>query len=124
MELVYTPKVCKKSVDDDGKEHPPTFEGTVKVKLPSFDERFQYLDESQFNVDDDGDVKTSKMDQLKSVRKLVSLSVPHYVEVNLKHKESGKEYKTFDDLTYDSKCDRILTDIAVQMVSGFKAGND
>ena len=46
MKVNYTPKVCQ---GDDAK-----FEGSIELKMPTFDQRFQYMEECGFELDEDG----------------------------------------------------------------------
>lgn len=115
MEVVITPLVCR--------EENSLLQGTVTIEVPSFDQKYQYMEECNFDVSESGDIKTSKQ-QLKAIRKMVALSEKHYNKVNIKRKSDGKEFNSFEDLTYDSDCDSILIEMAGKLMSGFKMGKN
>lgn len=111
----YVPEACK------GEEK--VFEGNLEIRLPTFDEKFEYLESLGMNLDDAEDLtKVSKLALLKSIRAMVRLSKPHYVAVNLKKIQSGEVYKTYDDLSTDPDAHGILTEVASKMLEGFSLG--
>jgi len=115
MEIKYVPTACR------GEEK--VFEGSVTIKAPSFDERYGYIDESGFKFNEDGEI-SGGMEQIKAIRNLVKSSQSHYVKVEIKHKETGKEFKCFEEMAYDNRCDPILTEVAMNLLNGFSLGND
>ena len=115
MEIKYVPTACR------GKK--AIFEGSVTIKAPSFDERYGYIDESGFKFNEDGEM-SGGMDQIKAIRNLVKSSESHYTKIQIKHKETGKEFKTFKAMCYDNRCDPILTEVAMNLLNGFTLGND
>jgi hypothetical protein len=113
MEVSYIPKVCK---DEDA-----TFSGSIKLKVPGFDERYQFMEDSGIDVGDDGGIQ-KKSGNFAILRKMVKGSQKFYVGVELKKLSDGKEYKSFEELCEDPDCDPILIEIAGQIRSGFNPG--
>lgn len=92
-------------------------EGKVELTPTSFDQRWEYVEQCGFKVNAEGEVEATT-ENLGSIRKMVSLSKPHYKSVALKDKESGMEYKSFEDLSMDPSCDEILIEIAGVVLRG------
>lgn len=115
MEVVYVPTQAK---GEDA-----VFSGSVTLKAPSFDERFEYLELTGFDAQSDGSVE-SKMRQLKAIRKSVQLSKAHYIKVDLKHLPSGAEFKSFDEMVMDPVCDTVLMEVGALMVGGIRPGKN
>lgn len=111
----YVPACCK--CDD------ATHEGSVTLRLPTFDEKFDYIEQLQASVKDTGEIEADQMQKLRSIRAMVKLSKAHYVEVSLKNKTTGEEVKSFDDMQYCDDLHSVLMEVAGHLVNGFKVGN-
>ncbi len=112
----FVPACCK----GEGATH----EGSVTLRLPTFDEKFDYIEQMSVMANDAGEIeKDVTMSKLRTIRALVKLSQPHYVEVSLKNKATGDEMKSFDDLQYSDEGHAVLMEVAGQLVHGFKVGN-
>lgn len=109
------PSVCK---GEDA-----TFDGSIVLKLPTFDEKFEYIEQLQVAINDDGTVEGDQRTKLKSIREMVKLSAKHYVEVSLKRKADGEDFKSFDDMQYADDLHGVLVEVASTMINGFKVGN-
>lgn len=96
------------------------FEGHVILKVPSTDERLEYLDKCGFGLEG----TASKRDQLKMQAELLKVSYPHYISVDIKRKEDGYQFKSLDELKYDSSCSVILTEVASALLNGFTLGKN
>ena len=114
MEIDYIPSQCK----GEGK----SFEGSMKIKLPSFDQKYLYMEQSGFSVNEKGEFE-SGMKQIPAIRKMVGFAKDHIISVSLKKIQSGVEFKAYDEMIYDGDCDAILIEIAMQLMNGFKVGN-
>jgi len=110
MEIIYTPTVCKE---------PKTFEGAIKLKVPNFDERFQFIEDCGLDVGDDGGL-TKKTGNFAIIRNMVKHSEKFYVGVQLVRLEDRKEFNNFQDLCMDPGCDEILIEVAKEIRSGFR----
>ena len=106
------PAVCKP--DEKGNE--PKWEGYVVMRMPTFDERFEVMEELS-------EAAEAKMSELKMIRKLVKASQKFYAEVALKHKESGEECKSFDDMQYHESLYPALGELGRFVTEGNKLGN-
>lgn len=104
--VTYQPKAVK-----DGK-----FTGHVKVRLLTFDERYDLLEKAA--LADEG-----KAANVKFMREIVAASKPRYVEVDLKRLADGAEFKSVADLDFGIDCHAILFDVANGLLQDFDAGN-
>jgi len=111
------PSLCKA---EDSK-----WSGYVVMRLPTFDEKFDYIESLNVEVDANGEVEASSgtKDRFKQIRKLVSASQKHYVEVCLENKETQEKVSSFDDMQYIDDLHAVMAEIAGKLVDGFKVGN-
>lgn len=114
--VIFVPSICK---GDDAK-----WEGEVVLRLPTFDEKFDYIDQMNVEFTDDGSVEISKStERMRQVRKMVSLSEKHYVSVKLKAKDGSSEANSFEEMQYEQDLHEVLIEIGSKILHGFKAGN-
>lgn len=110
------PSICKA----DGSN----WEGHVIMRLPTFDEKFEYIEAIGADIDEEDSVKKeSKMSQIKKVRSLVKLSLKHYQEVNLKNKATGELVESVDAMQYVDDLHAVMAELAGKLIEGFKVGN-
>lgn len=109
MKITYTPECC--SGDD------AAYAGTVTLRAPTYDERMAIYDE--VGVDMDG-VKTKPIAYIRAVAK----QVPQFlVEFSIRRKSDDYEFKSFDELQYDSEMAGAITEMATKLVGKFQVGN-
>ena len=109
----YIPKVCL----DEG-ETKATYEGHVMLLRPSVKDYFEYAGEiSKIAKKDEEKKDQNPLEDAVKYLPVIELSKKFYQEIYLKHKESGLEYKSFDDLYNDVVCTQILFDIAMYVAS-------
>jgi hypothetical protein len=101
------------------KKDGPQFEGHIMVERPSLPERYEYIDTCAFKVREDGQIETN-MSQLRPMAKLIREIEPKIKEVVIKNKQSGAEYKSYQDLLVDPDCDLLVVELAGLMLNGFK----
>ena len=99
------------------------WEGHVIMRLPSFDEKFEYMESLEIEVSETGEVESNRGSRLKQVRKMVKMSLPHYVEVNLKNKITQEHVQSVDEMQYVEELHPTMTEIAGSLIGGFKVGN-
>jgi len=116
MNIEYVPESCK--------GESPIFSGSVVLRAPTFDERYSYLEDSGFIMDEEGEVKKSMLKGLSAVRKVVAMSVKHYLKVDMKRISDGYEFKSFEDLSTDDDGHKVLIDVGLKILNGFKAGKN
>jgi hypothetical protein len=118
MKTNYVPSACK------GKD--AKFKGSVVLRVPTIDERMQYLVDADMNVDTDEEGKPggSMLDKAKTQLALLKLSYGHYEKVDIERVRDKKKYKSLDDLRYDSECQGLLVDVANKIAAGFSLGNE
>lgn len=112
----YVPSQCKGDA--------PEFSGEVEIRLPTFDEKYEYFEASGVEVNEKGemDIK-STMTKIKLMRGIVKMSAKHYLSVSLKKNATGEEYKSFEDMSVDPDCHPIMIEVGTQLLNGFKLGN-
>lgn len=111
------PSICK------GKA--AKWEGSVTLRLPTFDERYEYIESLNIKATDEGEIETmTTAKQIASVREMVKVSKKHYVTIDLKHKESGEEIKSFEEMQYVEDLHAVMIELATMLLRGFKVGND
>lgn len=125
--LKYVPEACQ---GEDKK-----FDGSVEIILPTFDQKYSYLEEyAEFasgedptkEVEDDKltleEKKKRNLLRIKQIRDIVRISKPHYHSVSIVKLSDGTKYESFDDLSYDDDAHAILIEIAPKLLSGFSLG--
>lgn len=110
MIVTVVPDVCK------GKD--AQFEGEIKIATPSFDQRWQYIEDAGIELDEKGQVNMSA-GNISALRKMVKATEKHYKEVKIVGKD-GVSYKSFSDLAQDPVCDSILFEIAGLFLKGIR----
>lgn len=125
-QIVYTPKVCTRHQDEKTQEWiEPTFSGSVTLRKPTFDEKYEYLEQSGIKHDAQGNmipISESK-DRIALMRKGVQLARKHYLAVDLTHLESQEKITSIDELETSDHADAILIEIGMLVFSGFRLGN-
>lgn len=121
----YVPKVCGEHEEREGKKTkkvPATFSGHVLMRVPSFDERYEVLEQQNLEIEDGVVVSQAKENPFASLRVLVKNSEKFYVEVELVRLKDKKEFKSFAELSADPGCDVVLIDIAGAVRRSFQVG--
>lgn len=117
-ELAYIPKQCQETVED-GKIIAPTFAGSIKIRVPTFDERYEILEKSGVKVGSKGEIEVGE-NALLILRNTVKISKDFYIAVEIRKLSDGTEYKSFEDMSVDPDCDALLIDVAHALRGGFK----
>jgi len=109
--------------DKDGKElEKKVYEGSAKIMLPNYINKLKLIKECNFKTKNDGAVEIG-MDQLDSVIILAEKAKPYVKEVEIKHLESGKIAKSYDDLLENWEFEEIISEVCALPLSGGKVGN-
>lgn len=107
----YVPKNCQGDK--------PTFSGFVELRLPTFDERCEFIESSNVGMTDDGKVDLGDISKrVRMIRQMVKLSEKHYVTVDLTKIATGEQLKSFEDLQYDANANAILIEISEYLIEG------
>lgn len=114
MQVEFIPSVCKDTEDSKA-----TFSGCIVMQVPSFDERYQFIEDSGIDVADDGGV-SRKGSNFSIIRNMVKASSKFYKEVKLKRLSDGMEFNSFEALSMDPECDSILIEVAKEIRGGFR----
>jgi hypothetical protein len=114
-EIKFTPAACA-----EGKE----FSGSVTMRVPMFDERYEVLDQMGIKIDkESGEAKLEDMGSFSSIRKMVKASIPFYKSVEIKHSDL-REFKSVEDMLAEPDCDTILIEVAMAISRGFRPGKN
>lgn len=115
--ICYTPNICKK----EGSQ----WSGTITLRLPTFDEKFGYIESESFEDDGTGDVQasTKAIQRIKTARKLVAFSEKFYLNVDLKNLQTGEVINSFDAMKQEEEMFATLFEVSEKIISGFKVGN-
>lgn len=110
------PNICKEPSSD--------WEGYVELRLPSFDERYEYIENLGLKILDGVELDTIPVGkQISAMREMVKLSKKHYINVDLKNKKTGEHIQSYDDMQYSDAMHVVLIQIASTICEGFKVGN-
>ena len=121
--FIFKPSVCKETEGADGVKVQPTYEGQIELFVPSFDQRFQYIEEAGFEVKENGEVDAG-VKNIKSIRKIVGLSEKHYKSVFLKNIETGEEFKSFSDISFNPDLANVMIEVAAALLNGLKVSKN
>lgn len=110
----YVPTICK---GDD-----PSYSGHVELRMPSFNEKFDLLEKAGVELDEDSKVIYKTAGKLAMIRKMVEITEPYYVSIELKRNSDGAELKSYDDLQNEPDAHSVLTEVSVQIMQGMKLG--
>lgn len=113
-EIKFTPKACEG----------PEFSGSVTMRVPMFDERYEMLDQMGIKIDvSTGEASMEEVGSFSSIRRMVKASSGFYKSVEIKHSD-GREFKSFEDMQSDPDCDQILIEVAMAISRGFRPGKN
>jgi hypothetical protein len=119
-EYTLIPQLCTdhtKEVEGKEVEVKAAFDGCVKVRVPTYKERMEFR-AMAVNVIAMEEGKLKTLEGLNQVVAMVEKSKDFYVVVDLKFKEDGTVFKSFDDLQMDPRCEEILQEIANHLARG------
>ncbi len=123
-EKEFIPSECKER--KEGEELlPPSFSGSLKVEVPNFMKRMEYVKQCNFKTVDKGGGQmeiAAGMDNIDSIIQMAKIAEKHVKSVSLKHIESGEEYKSWGDLLEDPACDSMISEISGYIMNGVSAG--
>ncbi len=118
-EITYVPMVCQPR-EEAGATIAPTFKGSLKMRIPTFQERWDYFAQIGMKMNAGGIDQTNLQDdQMGTAVKLALLAEKHVVAVDLTKIADGRVYKSYADLAYDQECDAILFELGMAMLRGF-----
>lgn len=97
--------------------------GLIKLRPTTFKERWKYVEACNFKVNEAGEIEKGAAN-LPAMLAMVELSRPHYIEASVKLKESGKEFKSFEEMELDNDCDEVLIGAAAFLMNGGKVSKN
>lgn len=115
LKAKFIPTLCKEDSE---------FSGHIILRLPSFTERMNIIEESSLSLDDSGEVSGDKNKMIKSITKIIELIKDNYLVVDVTHKPTGHKIDSYIKLASFPGCENILTEVAQKFMGGFKLGND
>lgn len=133
MKLTYVPEVCKPSVNEAGESVPSEYEGTITLRMPTYDERLAFLDEIEateldFKEPETEEEKAAKRahDQRKRVTRLrqaAKKAEAHFVESSITRKSDGFVFDTWEKLNYDSDMVSVIREAGYKIIGKFKVND-
>ena len=109
----YVPEICK--LEGSG------WSGFITLKLPTFDQKCEYIDQIQQLMEDYAAMDEVKKN-MKVARAMVKMSAEHYESCEMVHSD-GASVKSFDDMQYIEGLHGTLVEVSGLMAQGFKVGN-
>lgn len=132
----YLPQAVTGYKDADTQiDIPPTFSGHIMLRVPNYFERQELkamlLEAVAGNGETDiesiqslGKGKVNVLALMRRMAALVEKSAQFYTEVKLVKIETGIEYNSFEDLSYDSDAEGILKEVAQALSNGLPIGKN
>lgn len=118
MEVTFEPEALRPR---DGQA--PAYKGTVTLRMLSYDERLglyeAYAEETGEDVESGGEDKGKGMRFMRFVAKKAKDRISHLSVTRL---EDGFEFKTYDELAYDSDMVGVITEISTRLIGKFQVG--
>jgi hypothetical protein len=96
---------------------PPIFEGFVRVRIPSHEERLRFVKAVSVQIVNGEAVSMSGYDQGIEI---MAFAKKHIEAVALKRKDDGLELKSLDDLDHDLDGAEVLSDIGAEIAKGVR----
>lgn len=96
------------------------FEGKVEIEMFSHPERIRFLGELNLKVGKDGSVEQS--DHVHAALKQFEAVKERVKSVELKHLESGQEFKDVESLSFYSEGVEVLNELSVLLMKGISLG--
>lgn len=106
----YVPDVCK---GDDAK-----WQGSVTLRMPTFDEKCEIVESLDFK-DNDSSVKSN----IAITRQLVKISEKFYVAVDLSSKDGSASAKSYQDMQEEFQLHGVLVAIGSLVFEKINLGN-
>jgi hypothetical protein len=97
------------------------FSGEIKLRMPLYEERIDFMDRMNIGVDENNNMKYGQNENpLKTFSSMIKIAREFYVSVDVKHESSGiiTDYKTYEDLSCDPKASAIIRDVAMLIFKG------
>ena len=123
-QVTFTPSVCEPQVvKEDGKPDwtkEPEYEGTITVRMPSYDERLELYDAGGLGTEaaESRDTKQA----IALMRHVVRSAAPFVVAINVKRKADGYVF-SWDDMLHDSDMGKAVTEVANRLIGKHAVGN-
>jgi hypothetical protein len=115
MQMTYTPELCS----GEGAE----YEGSLTLRMPSYDERMGLYEEADFDMDGSGDATAQKKQTMRLMR-LIARKLPDYlVKLSVKRKADGFEFQSFEELSHDTDMAPLITEACTKLVGKYQVGN-
>ena len=97
--------------------------GDIELKVATNIERLEAMEKLDIDImklsqssQDDG--IANEFMTMKNIISLLKMSESYYLKVDLTRSDDGKEFKSFDDLNNDPKCQGILMENATKCLLG------
>lgn len=116
--LIYTHEVkAQIAKGKAGKETVSGLVGQLKLRRPNAIERLNYTESVGVTVKD-GEVSIDQSRPLHTIAKMIELSLPHYLKVDLA-RQDGSKILNLEELLVDDEGGKLLQEVAVLVFKGF-----
>lgn len=133
MNLTYVPEECKPQVDEETGEKRQEYEGTITLRMPTYDERLAFLDDIGATaidfkepVTEEEKAEKKMHDERKRIMRLRQagrLAKMHFVSCDIKRKSDGFVFDTWEKLEYDSDMVSVIREAGYKVLGKFKVGD-
>jgi hypothetical protein len=117
-ELEWKPK----AIVTEEKTIEPIFDGSIILKAPSYVERIKYF--KDLNLLDKQVLDADTMVKGDRLVNMIEIAKKHIINVDLKRKDDGIEFKSVNDLEYDTDGGDILVQVCSYLLEGARLGKN
>lgn len=97
------------------------YEGKVKVEVLKFRQRLAYGKDLKFKTDDSGEVVIDD-NMMDLTLKMIELTEKHFLDIDVKHRESGLEAKSFEELEDNPEFDPLVPALCGAVLNAGRVG--
>lgn len=109
--------------DIDGKEKESSFKGSIKVRIPTYPERLRLIKEMNFKFNEQGKLD-AQADLIELSLRFSEIAEKYTENVDLYRMIKGQklEYKSLEELGYDSEGVPLITEVGKMVINGIQLG--
>lgn len=108
-----------KYVPDSMKIEGALFEGHFIVDPPLYEQRLDYLSECGIGIDQEGKYNL-KLDDFKTIVKVIKMVIPHIKESNIIRKEDGYKFSSNEELRADEQGGILIQEVCMSLIRGLR----
>lgn len=134
MEKTITPSACLPTKDEKGVETPALYEGTVTMRVPTYDDRLEFSEmalslpeaEEEIETPEGVEVKLTpaqKARRLAHLKMLAKMAPSFFVRADLKRKADGFKIETWDQIQLESElAKRLVPELGAGLMESHALG--